>query len=209
MCSRARMRNDTMLEFLESPSSTRPNPPNKFCIAEVTWDAPVNVCADDRNWTYGDPTAGGDGDDVISTGETCAILLPGMEDVIHGSSGNVVLAPLVEMDETEDIGKLSDSLKPAFSSFSCRRHLALLFWNQTLNKVKMLTLAVMIAKGSDYRSHRNCYVVCDLFLKYKWHYVENGRSKGEGVDLYRWILNINTCLISIIKTSSCYVEYVS
>lgn len=176
MCSRARMRKDTMLEFLESPSSTRPNPPNKFCIAEVTCDAPVNVCPDDRNWTYGDPTAGGDGDDVISIGETGAIPLPGIGDVIHGSRGNVVLAPREEMDETEDIGKLSDSLKPAFSSFSCRRHLALLFWNQTFNKVKMLTLALMIVKGSDFRSHRNCYVVCALRLKHKLHYVQNGRS---------------------------------
>lgn len=136
MCSLARMRNEAILEFLGSLSSTRPNPPNKWWIAVVTCaeGAPASVCADVSRWVYDEPEVEAVGEDVME--DTTLRLLPGNGVVIHGSRGSEVLAPLLDSDEIEDNGKLSDSLNPAFSSFSWRRHLALLFWNQTCQTEK-------------------------------------------------------------------------
>lgn len=134
MCSLARMRKETMLEFLGSPSSIRFSPPNRLCMADDTWteEAADNACADENNWVYGTPEEDGDGDDVI--GETGPSALPGKCVDIQGSRGNVELLPLPEMDVIVESGKLSDNLNPALSSFSWRRHFARLFWNHTLNQ---------------------------------------------------------------------------
>jgi len=137
MCSRARMRNEAMLVDLCSGSSMRASPPNKLCKALVTWAdgcEPENVCDEDRNWAYG-VAFGGDGDDVIAMCADGLSLLFVSCDVIHGSKGRPPVVPLAEMEEIEVSGKLSESLNPAFSIFSCRRHFARRFWNHTYKRM--------------------------------------------------------------------------
>lgn len=129
MCSRALRRRDAMLVFLGSPSSLRAIPPNKFWIAVLTLedDVPENVC-DVRNCAYG--TFWFVVGVVICAWGGGLMLLVERCDVIQGSNGRTAFGVRLDIDIV-DSGKLSESLKPAFSSFSWRRHFARLFWNHT------------------------------------------------------------------------------
>ena len=154
MCSLARMRRDTILVFLESPSSILFKPPNKLWIADETCSEETadSACAEEKNCEYGTPEGDSDGDDVIgAAGDIEPILLPDKCVDIQGSRGKVELLPLLVIVEIVDNGKPSVSLKPPLSSFSWRRHFARLFWNQTWNKwLKIRKVAYLQSNWNTY-----------------------------------------------------------